>query len=98
MVYEQAAQVANGAFVDHTRMVVPSEFVAHVIGRQGATIRDIQEQSKIPKIDIQTEEDMRLNMAVGVYGRTLNFLGDMNSRYTAIYIVYRMVRRSMIPH
>jgi len=90
-IQSKASELSGGSFVEVTRLVIPSDLVAHVIGKGGQCIKELQEVTKCQRIDAQQESDMIQRTSIGVYGRTLTIMGDMHNRNHALYLLLRQL-------
>lgn len=88
----RACEISNGSFMENTRLVAPNEMMGGIIGKGGSTVREVQEVSKVSKVEIQVEQEMNQRMIVGVYGRTIILHGNLPARNHAAYLLLRQVR------
>mmetsp|Transcript_24426 Transcript_24426/g.23468 ORF Transcript_24426/g.23468 Transcript_24426/m.23468 type:complete len:449 (+) Transcript_24426:207-1553(+) len=75
---------------DVTRVVIPNDVVAHVIGRGGHLIKELSVIASIQRIDIQLETEMN-RMFNGFYGRSVTVLGEFANRLHAVYLLLRQL-------
>jgi transcription antitermination factor NusA-like protein len=91
LMHNRIAEKADGPYqsvLDATKIVVPSELVAHLIGKAGVVIKKIQADSGARSV-VQTEEEM---FQIGYfYGRTITITGTLRQRAHAIYLVMRQL-------
>mmetsp|Transcript_20755 Transcript_20755/g.20850 ORF Transcript_20755/g.20850 Transcript_20755/m.20850 type:complete len:473 (-) Transcript_20755:801-2219(-) len=80
----------DGSPTDITKMIIPNELVARVIGKGGIIIKKIQSESGA-RTQFQTEEEMQSMMrSFGPNcGRILSVSGDLKQRCHAIYLLLR---------
>ena len=88
---EQKTESCPVGTTDVTRMVVPNDVVAHIIGRGGALIKELSVIASIQRIDIQQEIEMN-RMTNGFYGRSVTVLGEYPNRLHAVYLLLRQVQ------
>eukprot|EP01041_Mallomonas_annulata_P002595 gene2595-5074_t len=85
---DEKVESAMGFQTDVTKLVIPNELVAHVIGKSGVIIKKIQSDSGA-RTQVHTEEEMM--MSSSYYGRTIIISGTTRQRCYAIYLILRQI-------
>ena len=73
---------------DLTKIVIPNELCAHLIGKAGVIIKKIQLDSGA-RTQVQTEEEMF--QLSSYYGRAIMITGTLRQRCLAIYLILRQI-------
>jgi len=73
---------------DLTKIVVPNELCAHLIGKAGVIIKKIQLDSGA-RTQVQTEEEMF--QLSSYYGRAILITGTLRQRCLAVYFILRQI-------
>jgi len=76
------------AILESSKMVIPNEIVAHIIGKQGVIIKKLQSDTSA-RTQFQTEEEMF--QSGYYYGRTIIISGQFSQRLHAMYSLLRQV-------
>merc|ERR1719487_320132 len=76
------------AYSDTLKLVLPTELIAHLIGKAGVVIKRIQAESGA-RTHLQTEEDMYKSGYF--YGRTMSITGDLRERCHALLLILRQI-------
>ena len=90
MLQKQQGQLSSS--LEKTKILIPDDVVARIIGKSGTMIKKIETTSK-GKIEIQHESEMTGDPN-GYYGRTVSITGTFSSRLSAVYLIIRHVSYS----